>query len=139
MIGLETELFSDSGIIKTVRHLIKMFVVWLIAVMLPLQGFAAVAMMHCQQLQPAHSVQNDHHTHDAETANHVHSHSDNTQHVCNHCDKCSACCSGFTLATASADVTPDLSLLMTLVGFVFPIFTSHISSGPERPPRTTLV
>lgn len=110
---------------------------------LPLQGFAAASMMNCEKPHSQHSHErvsgHSHAHHEGAADSHAHKHQDNTKHACNHCSKCSACCSGFAFATSGDDLKHHLIVAGTVIGFIPPDFTSHISSGPERPPRLTLI
>ena len=122
--------------------LIHIIAIWLIAIILPMQGFAAATQLHCEKAQPhQHDSETVHaHTHAmAVTEHHAHTHRDASAHACNHCAKCSACCSGFVFNALSDASMPHLNLANVVIGFTAPAFSSHIPSGPERPPRLTLV
>lgn len=118
--------------------------IWLIAIILPVQGFAATTMMHCEKPQSLHSHESvsggHHHEHQQGAVdNHAHQHQDTTKHACQHCSKCSACCAGFTFSASGDALMHDLNVTEAVIGFTASVFTSHISSGPERPPRFTLI
>lgn len=129
------------------KKLINMYVIWLIAIMLPLQGLAATAMMNCAQLQvqaAEHQAHNHEHDsmkdiHSHKHTNSIHQHSDSTKHACNHCTSCSTCCSGIIFTTSSVSTLLYVSASMGAIEFASPLFTSHIPSSPERPPRLTLI
>ena len=139
------------------KKLIKIFAVWFIAVAIPVQGFASVAMMNCEQ-SPSHHSQNvaastvhdhdqhsghdmsDEHSHDAsDSSNNVFQSTDNGNHVCAHCAKCTSCCSGFTFQTTSFSLFQQLNVGETRYSYNSLLFTGFIPSGLERPPRFTLI
>jgi ABC-type Zn2+ transport system substrate-binding protein/surface adhesin len=126
-----------------VRKLIQIFAIWLIAIILPVQGFAAVSMMNCEKPQSQHIHESvsghSHEHHEGAAESHAHKHQDDTKHACNHCSKCSVCCSGLVFAASGDDLKHHLIVAGTAIGFINPHFTSHISSGPERPPRFILI
>lgn len=127
---------------STVKKLINIFAIWLIAFILPVQGIAAATVMHCENLksqQTQESVSGHCHEHEAAADNHAHKNQDNSKQACNHCSKCAACCSAFTFATFSNDLTHQLNIANAGINFASPDFTSYIPSGPERPPRFTLI
>ena len=122
--------------------LIHIIAIWLIAITLPVQGFAAATQMHCEKT-PTHQHESagvHAHTHaKAVTEHHVHTHRDASAHACNHCTKCSTCCSGFVFNALTDATMPHLNLANAVISFTAPAFSSHIPSGLERPPRLTLV
>jgi hypothetical protein len=125
-----------------VRKLINIFAIWLIAFILPVQGIAAATVMNCENLQSQQtqeSVSGHCHEHEAAVDSHAHKNQDNSKHACNHCSKCTACCSGFTFAASGDDLIHQLDIATAGIVFASPDFTSYIPSGPERPPRFTLI
>lgn len=125
------------------RKLIQIFAIWLIAIILPVQGFAAVSMMNCEKPQNQHIHESisghSHEHHEGAAESRAHKHQDDAKHACNHCSKCSVCCSGFAFAGSGDDLKHHLIVAGTAIGFIIPDFTSHISSGLERPPRFILI
>lgn len=139
------------------RKLIKLFAIWLIAIAIPVQGFASIAMMNCEQ-SSSHQSKNvaaaaghghDHHS-GYDTSSH-HSHDavdsdsqagqkiDKTKHSCAHCVKCTTCCSGFTFQTTSSSPIRQLNADKVRFSDITLLFAGFIPAGLERPPRFTLV
>lgn len=139
------------------RKFIKIFAIWFIAVAIPVQGFASVAMVNCEQ-SPSHHSQNvaatsDHnhdqhsghdmsneHSHNAvDSSDHASQNTDKSKHACAHCAKCTSCCSGFTFQTTSSSLFQQLNAGEARFGYNTLLFTGFIPSGLERPPRFTLI
>jgi len=140
-----------------VSKLIKIFAVLLIAVAIPVQGFASVAMMNCEQ-SPNHHSKNlaidtvhDHdqhtghdmsneHSHDAsDSSNPVSQNADKSKHSCAYCAKCTSSCAGFTFQTTTSSLIQQLNAGEIRYGYNSLLFTGFIPSGLERPPRYTLI
>lgn len=138
------------------RKLFKIFAIWLIAIAIPVQGFASIAMMNFEQSSNHHSQNNlesnDHHhaqqgehdtsiehTHSSVDDNQVSQNADKNEHSCAHCVKCTSCCSGFTFQNTASSLFDQLNASEARLVFNSIIFTGFISSGPERPPRLTLI
>ena len=139
------------------RRLIKIFAIWLIAVAIPVQGFASVAMMNCDQSSNHHSqnvavdtVHNhdqhsghdmsNKHSHDAiDNSNQASQSTDNSKHICAHCAKCTSCCSGFIFQTTSSSLFQQLNAGQIRYSYNSLLFTGFIPSGLERPPRFPLI
>jgi hypothetical protein len=137
-----------------VRKLIKIFAVWLIAVAIPVQGFASVAMMNCEQSPNHHSKyvaaatghnHDQHSEHDmfnehshkaADVSNHTSQNADQIKHSCAHCAKCTSCCSGFAFQTTSSSLFQQLSAGEARFSYNTFLFAGFIASGLERPPQT---
>jgi len=138
-----------------VRKFIKFFAIWLIAIAIPVQGGASVAMTNCEQPVSHHSqnVVPDHHhdqhsgngmtaehSHDAVNSNdHVSHSADNSKHSCAHCAKCTTSCSGITLVVNAANLFQQLNADEARFSYSTRLFTGFIPSGLERPPRLTLI
>jgi hypothetical protein len=138
---------------------LRLLIVWFVAIALPAQGIAGVAMAHCgaalgpgaSQEAPAHShadpgttadphhgksvQQRGHHLHpDAPAGSDLHPDpwSDLSQHKCS---SCAACCAATALISTlpglpePSAAAPDFVVAMVAVG----VFASD---GPDRPPRT---
>jgi hypothetical protein len=140
------------------RRFLRVVFVWLAALALPVQGFAGVAMLHCMDGPQA--------GHDHAVAGHdhaAHGHAHAVPHepgpasvdearaapadavgaldaVPGHtCSACAACCAAVALpATAPPGVAepPAARTAPALDRAAPPRF---ITSGPERPPRTTRI
>jgi len=145
------------------RKLIRLALLWLVALALPLQGVAAATMLHCH---PAHhrdaaSTAHDHH-HGAADQRHDHalhgvSHTgDLTAHETQaadedtsdgargadslnkvSCSACAACSSGVALPTTPVFLSPPALIHgpSPALSFDAAVF---LTDGPERPPRTPL-
>lgn len=139
------------------RRLIKIFAIWLIAVAIPVQGFASVAMMNCDQ-SPNHHSQNvaadNDHSHDQHSghdmsnepsheavgvSDHASQKTDKSKHSCAHCTKCTSCCAGFTFQTTSSSLIQQLNAGKARYSYNSLLFTGFIPSGLERPPRFPLI
>jgi len=138
-----------------VKKLIKIFAIWLIAVAIPVQGFAATAMMNCEQSASHHSqnVASGHHhnqisehglasehTHDsANSSDHGSNITEKSKHSCAHCSKCTTNCSGVILVANSTNLFHQLNADEARFTYSTSLFKGFISSGLERPPRFTLI
>jgi len=138
-----------------VKKLIKIFAIWLIAVAIPVQGFAATAMMNCEQLASHHSqnVASGHHhsqisehglasehTHDAvSSSDHGSNITEKSKHSCAHCAKCTTSCSGVILVANSTNLFQQINVDEARFTYNTSLFKGFISSGLERPPRFTLI
>lgn len=133
-------------------RLLKIIAIWLIACLIPLQGYASVSMLNCmQQSSSSQSVETTAHSHahthsalekDAH-AKHLSDQSaqckDSYKHACNHCVKCSACCSGFTFTSSNPSLFQHQDTAKTNITYYVSLFISFIPSGLERPPRQSLI
>ena len=136
------------------RKLIKIFAIWLIAIAIPTQGLASIAMMNCERLY-SHQSQNattdnhlDQHNEHSMSAEHAHDTlqtsdnasqgTDKSKHACAHCVKCTTCCSGFTFQTTSSNLFQQLNAGEIRFSYNTLLFSGFIPSGLERPPRFTL-
>jgi hypothetical protein len=144
---------------------INFLAVWILVFTLPVQGFAAVTMMNCEKSH-SHEVKSllsshDHavhssyehssyeHSGDDEATNHEHvadavdnhdtHHSTSTKHACSHCGTCNVCCSSTAIVSPSLNVASLFDNNKAKLAYIAPQFTSFVSAGLERPPRTILV
>lgn len=136
------------------NKLIKILAVCILVFALPLQGFAAATMMNCEKSHSheAQSLTESHnhgmHTGHAEATKHdaTHEnvadtsdthHSSSSKHSCSHCG--SVCCSSTAIVASSVNVHPQFDDIKVNVAYSAPQFTSFVSAGIERPPRSILV
>lgn len=136
------------------RRWIKIVAIWLIAIAVPLQGMASVAMMNCAQTpaprqhelaEHQHNMHHDHdtahaHTHKAAQIDNTASYDEaTTKHACAHCVKCTNCCSGFTFQSNPTHLFQQLCVNETKFNDHTLPFKGFIPSGLERPPRVSPV
>jgi hypothetical protein len=127
-----------------------MVLTWLLLLALPLQGHAAVTMVHCgpshQRMMPTDGpAAHAHHgavaaPHDSVEAPHGGSHEggSSVEHLAKlakfKCSACASCCAGAALPVATLEFDP----VIPAAAPVFSVPASHvafITDGPERPPR----
>ena len=137
------------------NHSLRRFVLWLLIVALPLQGFAAVTRLCCDAAQMTSSTSvsalfvdasamPSHHGHDAgpgdmhhaeSDAKHPKDKADSHDHKANSCNACAACfVGGIALPTHvvwSAPLTKDVGKFATPSALV----TGFIPDSLERPPK----
>ncbi|TAL20768.1 MAG: hypothetical protein EPO01_12965 [Aquabacterium sp.] len=131
---------------------VRLFLLWLLAVALPMQGAAAAAMLHCSQAQGAGQVATQahahHHDHD-----HGHDHAAMQGHAdagnarsATHddhaagktgCSACASCCHALALP-APAIVLPMQEPAFTPFALRAHAAAVFLTDGPERPPRALL-
>lgn len=123
------------------KRWIKIFAVWVIAIAIPMQGIASVAMMNCMQTPHEHSQEfaAEHHHDAAEVDDQVSQDKAKAKHACAHCVKCTNCCSGFTFQSTAPHLFQQLSVSQSKFNYRTLLFTGFIPSGLERPPRPSLV
>ena len=138
------------------RSVNKFLVIWILVFALPMQGFAAASMMNCEKshshawsLTEAHnhSLHSEHdeaknldatHEHILDTTfSHDTHHSSSSKHACTHCG--GVCCSSTAIVTSSLNANPHFDGIKVNLAYSAPQFTSFISAGIERPPRSVLV
>ena len=136
------------------KKLTKIIAVSILLFALPMQGFAAATMINCENahshesksLSEGHNhashVGHDEaishevtHEHVADTST-TH-HTSTSKHSCSHCG--SVCCSSTAIVTSSLNALPHFDSIKANLAYPAPQFTSYISAGIERPPRTILV
>lgn len=115
-----------------VRAHFHRFLLMLLMLALPLQGFAAAAMLDCMVVPPA-SVDTDgmmSGCHEPEPPD-----TPPAQHDCKHC---AACVLGSALPIPVSDSPVMLSLRYSFSLSSAATFSGFIPDGPERPPRPAL-
>ncbi|OYY49551.1 MAG: hypothetical protein B7Y48_05880 [Methylophilales bacterium 28-44-11] len=136
------------------KRWIKIFAIWIIAIAIPVQGVASVAMVNCVQTPHHHQADVSHQQHDMHQEHdkeHAHSHDAtkvdvqithgkvHTKQACAHCVKCNNCCSGFTFQSLASNLFQQLPVIQARLNDRTLLFTGFIPSGLERPPRLSLV
>lgn len=144
------------------NKVIKIFAVWILLFALPVQGFAAATMMNCEKPHSHeaknitenynHAMHNGHneainhevtHEHAADIEDAVDNNSTHqsttTKHACSHCATCTLCCSTSAIVTTSLNVLAQFDNNKATLAYSTPQFTSFVSAGIERPPRSILV
>ena len=135
------------------RRTLWPFVIWLLAVALPLQGVAAATMAHCTPARgessgaaghdhAAPGVPHHHHDAAADTAaaHAAHGAADTTvgdASPLHKCSACAACCIGLALPSA-AFALPQPPVASTAPAAPSAHEVAFFTSGPERPPRAQL-
>ena len=142
---------------KTVNKFIKLLAAWILVFALPMQGFAAATMVNCEKSHSHeaksltenhnHAMHSGHdegtiyeatHEHVADTtSNHDTHHSSSSKHACTHCG--SVCCSSTAIVATLPIVASHFDNSKTTPTYSAPQFTSFVSAGIERPPRSILV
>lgn len=133
------------------NRVLKTFLLWLLLLALPMQGYAAAVMLACGAVHSRSTLAAD-----AATA-HVHAnhHHDSTPHVADAghdshgatadkhagsaCNTCQACCIGAVLISSGLDWKNVDDNAGFPVAALVTLFTGHIPGGLERPPRSHLV
>ena len=64
-------------------------------------------------------------------------HSSTSKHSCTQCG--SVCCSSTAIVTSSRNAHPQFDVIRVNLTYSAPKFTSFVSAGLERPPRSILV
>lgn len=128
------------------KKLFRLFLLCIMFVAIPFQGFAAAAMVNCNT-EHHHVLPGEQHDH-AQAGQHEHQHNSNDK-VSNHsvskaspvtkvmkdkCSACASCCVGAALVTNST-ATPVSTPSSEKISLVFSSHFGHISDGLERPPR----
>lgn len=119
---------------------LRFLLLWLIALALPVQGFAAATMLHCAPVHhgaamPAADAASPHHDHAA----HMKHAAAEKPTQASGCSACASCCLGAGFAMPMAIV--DLVLLKT-AALPPPDETAWVGpprAAPERPPRLARV
>jgi hypothetical protein len=143
------------------RKLIRLLVVWLLALVLPIQGVAAATMRHCgSERGPAsaiaglQSMGGESHSPIAMLAGtavhehhgaHAHSNlaaAEPAHHHASHakvsCSACASCCGAVALLTSS--VMPMAASVGRSAAVALPtaLVVAFLTDGPDRPPRSML-
>jgi hypothetical protein len=141
-----------------VRRLLKIVLLWLIALAVPIQGAAAATMVLCgpihqriaivSQVEAAttHGTHDQHKSHhhvsaDAKASGHHDSQKDMSELPTGKysCSACAACCSS-TAISGPAYLVPDLIFVSNNpVAAEASPFSGFVPEGPEHPPRSILV
>ena len=128
--------------------IVRVLLMWLLAVALPVQGVAAATMQFCgpghhpQQVQAApHDHDPDHgmadSAHHAGPADKAPASADLSQHGQQKCSACAACCAGS--APPSAAITlPVVKPVIERVGVAQKPYVGPDVAGLEKPPRSSL-
>lgn len=136
------------------RSLLRLLLLCLMAVALPLQGFAATGALHCGAMHERMQVDTTHphgdgaaHPHDglqatspAPTAASDGGHADDGAARVGgvfKCSACAACCVGLGLPTGALTL-PQGPAESPAPSLVANAPTAFLTSGPERPPRPDL-
>jgi hypothetical protein len=144
---------------------LKTLLIWLLALALPVQGFAASIRLSCA---PAHrivssikGVEHSHHSHHDEMSGGVISHdgvmdhhgigdssahdnpsadlaSEESKSQDASCSACAACCIGMAVIPSELTLAVDHNGLSILVASIASSFTGFVPAAPERPPRTLI-
>ena len=139
------------------NKLIKLLAVWILVIALPMQGLAAATMMSCEQshsheakslaeghnhaMHSGHDEGVSHETtaHESVADNHATHHSSSTKHACSNCGTCTVCCSSTAIVATSLTLPLQFDSNKANLAYSASQFTSFISAGIERPPRSILV
>jgi len=140
------------------NRVLKIFCALLLALALPMQGYAAATMFSCST-EDAHSagptadnLSMHHAGQDAgEAAHHQHAsmrhgfnphdsshHSQSGQHAHSSCSTCAACCVGIALTPAVPGWHPPNDTTASRSIFPAVSFSGHVPPGIDRPPRAIL-
>lgn len=131
---------------------VRVLLMWLLAVALPVQGVAAATMQFCgaahhpqkQQVQgadhghgAAHAEADGHHVGAAGPAGEASAASDLSPHGQQKCSACAACCAGSALPPAAL-VLPVVEPASECVTVVPSAYVGPDVAGLEKPPRSNL-
>ena len=127
--------------LSRMRKLLKPFVLWLLLITVPFQGYAAAAMMCCgsahskgaQHAAQASTMQGSMHSH-LSGMNHNHDDGGVSKRVAFKCNACASCCVGAALVQ-----TPDYSFSVAppnsaRIAFITRYFHRFVPDNLERPP-----
>ena len=132
----------------------KTFVLWLMMLATPIQGFAAATMMLCEPMhqQMAFAEQD-------ESMHEMHRHADNTlghatgnsasdssnaahdhdnHHSAGKCNMCSACCMLVAMTAPEFQSVSQLPISSQVIPFFSTALRGFVPESLERPPRNTL-
>ncbi|MET3137213.1 hypothetical protein AAKU61_001567 [Undibacterium sp. GrIS 1.2] len=146
------------------RHMkkpVRLFLLWILIIAIPLQGFAAASMLMCgsqHHMNPSHPMQqhaspsnqrvmHDEMHHDmlsdqvnntvsnaASNNSHSHHSSDTNLSVKHKCSACAACCVGAVILSDA--IKPQVNAAASeCIAFQTISHVGFITNGPERPPR----
>lgn len=129
------------------NRIFKTFVLWLLVLALPVQGFAATMQMSCAP-EMHHSVVTpapDEHAHHANmdmTSSHTAQSDSKTpfdKQSNMKCSACAACCMGIAALPATLDLSVAASGSAVIFSSPATFFLGHIPDGIKRPPKSILV
>ena len=138
----------------------RLFLLWIIAIALPVQGVFAGSMQHCVGSEHQVAFEDsspDAHPHDEALGgdehsghHHMHAHAEMHQHAdqsgsshSHHaglkgsCSACAACCSSTAPPPTTIVLVPQ-QVEQSVSSFVSFAVVTFVTDGPERPPRITL-
>ncbi|MDE2598426.1 MAG: hypothetical protein KGL40_02255 [Rhodocyclaceae bacterium] len=123
----------------------KRLILWIMLIALPLQSYAAAAMMHCAPRHEAAAQVSVHH-HDDNDGMAMHKHADDGASKASgahsaansKCSACSTCCLVGMAATNSIAVAPTLDGTPVLVPHPELALPSVVLEGQKRPPRPSI-
>jgi hypothetical protein len=129
--------------------MLKRFVIWVMLIALPLQNYAAAAMMHCAPMHEAMAAQMKHHhetmmdmgMHQDHISAHAAASRSDGGHSVSHlanttkCSACSTCCMSLMAVAYPPLVPPTLAGMAVLVPHPVLALPSVVLEGPQRPPR----
>ena len=117
-------------------RLFRIFIILLLTVFFTDTIYAS-GMMVADQLCANHAVTSESHQHDdhdmSQMDHHKH-HDDQKQSVNDHCSKCGHCMACFTVLPPSQLANMQSQVPAIKVGLFEPIYHSHITAQPQRPP-----
>jgi len=138
-------------------RVLKTFLFWLLALALPMQGYAAATMFTCRTTleHSSHSMNQATHLNEVMNAGGMshHEHDSARQisdsslphpasgkpHHHSSCSTCSVCCVGVAMMPGGLDWQPPYSGAELPSASPAVSFFGHIPSGLDRPPRNILV
>ncbi len=114
--------------------LARLLFIAVVALVVPLQGMAAVAVGQCMALGHHQGAvgQDDHH-HDAGDLGHDHGSQAHDDEGDAHCGPCTACCASATIAAANDHLGPTSPSIAPYVFWQFPPFGDQ-PDALDRPP-----
>lgn len=145
------------------NRILKTFLLWLLVLALPVQGYAAATMGVCGSIHSHAGVpgattaphshegmplshQGHHHDSDEQVAGHQHeadsSHASaakSNAHTDSKCSTCQSCCVGLGMVAQGLTWHSPLDNAELPAASLIVSFTGFIPQGLERPPRTILV
>jgi hypothetical protein len=137
-------------------RVLKLLLLWLLALALPMQGYAAATRISCDVAQAHHVASADHkrsaHHHAQPGAETMHAHaiagqtthsrhhsdSESGEHKHSSCNTCAACCIGAAATPAALHWHPPHDSKERRSSFFTVSFSGHVPPGIERPPRPVL-
>ena len=138
-------------ILKNMTRISKIILLWLLALVVPIQGYAATTMLLCNAMHDqatlsanAHATAQEsvpacHHDDGVSTTTHGDKKPVSGKHVDTKCSACASCCVSVTLLPATLDLNPLRPAPVIVSTAPIAFFTGFIPSGIERPPRNILV